>query len=55
MFFPLADISYLVSYTTTGDHVMVEKGLEYAILVQLMVAADLILMPDVQRAIHPKD
>ena len=54
MFFPLADISYLVSYTTTGD-VMVEKGLEYAILVQLMVAADLILMPDVQRTIHPKD
>ena len=55
IFLPIAVIScYLVCYTTTGD-VMVDHGLGTAILFQLMVAADYILISDVQRDIYPKD
>ena len=44
----------LACYTTTGD-VNVDQGLGSAILIQLMVAADYILIPDVQRDTYPKD
>ncbi|KIJ91659.1 hypothetical protein K443DRAFT_685834 [Laccaria amethystina LaAM-08-1] len=55
MFLPIAAIScYLVCYTTTGD-VTVDQGLGTAILSQLMVAADYILITDIQRDIYPKD
>jgi hypothetical protein len=55
MFLLIAGIScYLVCYTTTGD-VTVDQGLGTAILIQLMVAADYILITDIQRDIYPKD
>ena len=55
MFLPIAGIyCYLVCYTTTGD-VTVDQGLGTAILIQLMVAADYILITDVLGDIYPKD
>ena len=55
MFLTIAVIScYLVCYTTTGD-VMVDHGLGTAILFHLIVAADYILIIDVQKDIYPKD
>jgi hypothetical protein len=55
MFLPIAAVScYLVCCTTTGD-VTVDQGLGTAILSQLMVAADYILITDIQRDIYPKD
>ena len=55
MFLSIAGIScYLVYYTRTGD-VTVDQGLGTAILIQLMVAADYILITDVHRDIYPKD
>ena len=54
MFLPIAGIyCYLVCYTTTGD-VTVDQDLMYAILIQLMVATDYILIPGVQRDVYPK-
>ncbi|EDR15395.1 uncharacterized protein LACBIDRAFT_301678 [Laccaria bicolor S238N-H82] len=55
IFLPIAVTScYLVCYTSTGD-VVVDQGLGTAILIQLMVAVDYILITDVQRNIYPKD
>ena len=55
IFLPIAVIScYLVCYTTTGD-VTADQGLGTVILILLMVAADYILITDVQRDIYPKD
>ncbi|EDR03831.1 uncharacterized protein LACBIDRAFT_306530 [Laccaria bicolor S238N-H82] len=55
IFLPIAVTScYLVCYTTTGD-VTVDQGLGTAILIQLMIAVDYILITDVQRDIYPKD
>ena len=54
MFLPIAGIyCYLVCYTTTGD-VTVDQDLMYAILIQLMVATDYILIPGVQRDVYLK-
>lgn len=54
MFLPIAGICcYLVCYTTTGD-VTVNQGLGSSILIQLMAAADYILITDVQKDIYPK-
>ena len=54
MFLPIAGIyCYLVCYTTTGD-VTVDQDLMYAILIQLMVATDYILILGVQRDVYLK-
>ena len=54
IFLPIAIISYyLVCYTTTGD-VVVDLGLGSAILTQLIVAIDYVLITDVQRDVYPK-